>query len=186
MEDQQIIRLYWQRDEQAIKETERKYGDKLNSLAYRMVNTNEDAQECVSDTYLSAWNAIPPQWPEYFFAYLAKICRNLCFGRLDWLNAAKRKAEVVSLTREMEQCIPDRRYTYDPDRQELGAVLNRFLGTISRENRIIFLRRYWYADSIQEISDRYGISQSKVKTSLHRTRKKLSDFLQKEGLRNDR
>lgn len=182
MEDQDIIRLYWQRDEQAITETENKYGAKLYSLSYRIVNTQEDAQECVSDTYLSAWNAIPPQWPQYFYAFLAKICRNLCLGRLDWLNAAKRKAEIVSLTREMEQCIPDRRYTYDADSQELGEVLNRFLGTISRENRMIFLRRYWFADSIAEIADRYGMSQSKVKTSLHRTRNKLSEFLKKEGI----
>ena len=182
MEDRQIVRLFWQRDEQAIRETESKYGGKLSSLAYRIVNTHEDAEECVTDTYLAAWNSIPPQWPEYLFAYLAKICRNLCFGRLDWLGAAKRKGEVVSLTREMELCVPDRRLEDRIEGRELGEVLNRFLGTISRENRMIFLRRYWYADTVAEISERYGITQSKVKTSLHRTRNKLSAFLKKEGI----
>lgn len=182
MEDSQIIELFWKREEQAIRETELKYGGRLTSLSCRIVASREDAQECVSDTYLTAWNTIPPQWPEYLFAYLAKICRNLCFGRLDWLNAAKRKAEVVALTREMERCIPDRRLEDRLEAQELGQMLNRFLGTISQENRMIFLRRYWYAESIEEISRHYGLTQSKVKTSLHRTRKKLSAFLAKEGV----
>lgn len=182
MEDKEIIQLYWDRQEQAIRETEAKYGGKLNALAYRIVNTHEDSQECVNDTYFTAWNTMPPQWPEFLFAYLAKICRNASLGRLDWLNAAKRKAEVVTLTREMELCIPDRSQDRHLEGKELGELLNRFLGTISRENRMIFLRRYWFADSIQEIAGRYGMSQSKVKTSLHRTRTKLSAFLAKEGV----
>ncbi|MBE6922540.1 MAG: sigma-70 family RNA polymerase sigma factor [Ruminococcaceae bacterium] len=182
MEDKQIIALYWSRNEEAIRQTENRYGGKLNALAYRIVNTREDAQECVSDTYLAAWDSMPPQWPEYLFAYLAKICRNLSLSRLDWLNAAKRKAEVVTLTREMELCIPDRGNERNLEGKELGELLNRFLGTISRENRMIFLRRYWYADSIEEIAKRYHFSQSKVKTSLHRTRNKLSVFLAKEGI----
>ena len=182
MLDQEIIALYWARNELAIEETEKAYGGRLNALARRIVTSSEDAQECVNDTYLTAWNTIPPQKPEYFFAYLAKICRNSCLGRLDWLNAAKRKAEVVTLTREMELCIPDRSNERRLEGQELGKLLNRFLETISRESRMIFLRRYWYADSVQEIAQRYGISQSKVKTSLYRTRNRLSSFLQKEGV----
>lgn len=182
MEDRQIIALYWDRNEQAIEETEKAYGARLSALSNRILNSQEDAGECVNDTYLAAWSTIPPQLPEYFFAYLAKICRNFSLGRLDWLNAAKRKAEVVTLTREMELCIPDRSNDRRLEGQELGKLLNRFLGTISRENRMIFLRRYWYADSIQEIAQRYGITQSKVKTSLHRTRNKLSAFLAKEGV----
>ena len=183
MEDQQIIQFFWDRDEQAIQETECKYGKKLYNVAYRILETYEDSQECVSDTYLAAWNAIPPQWPEYLFAFLAKICRNLCLGRLDWMNAAKRKAEVITLTREMELCIPDRKPEHQMEGKDLGEVLNRFLGTISRENRMIFLRRYWFADSVGEIAERYGMTKSKVKTSLHRTRNKLSAFLAKEGIR---
>lgn len=182
MDDKEIIQLYWDRQEQAIRETESKYGGKLNALAFRIVNTYEDAQECVNDTYFTAWNTMPPQWPEFLFAYLAKICRNASLGRLDWLNAAKRKAEVVTLTREMELCIPDRSQDRRLESQELGEALNRFLATISRENRMIFLRRYWYLDSIEEIAKRYQFSQSKVKTSLHRTRSKLTAFLAKEGV----
>lgn len=181
MTDREIIDLYWSRNEQAITETENVYGSKLKGLAYRIVHTYEDAQECVSDTYLAAWNTIPPQKPEFLFAYLAKICRNFCLGRLDWLSAAKRKAEIVSLTREMELCIPDTALQQRLEGEELAALLNRFLGTISRENRMIFLRRYWYADSIEEIAKRYRFTQSKVKTSLHRTRTKLAAFLEKEG-----
>lgn len=182
MEDSKIIDLYWQRDQQAIEETDRAYGGRLSALSVRILNSVEDARECVNDTYLAAWNTIPPQRPEFFFAYLAKICRNCSLGRLDWLNAAKRKAEVVTLTREMELCIPDRSNDRRLEGQELGKLLNTFLGTISRENRMIFLRRYWYADTIEEIASRYGVTQSKVKTSLHRTRNKLSVFLQKEGI----
>lgn len=182
MEEKEIIQLYWERNEQAIRETESIYGGRLNALAYRIVSTHEDAQECVSDTYLAAWNSIPPQWPEHLFAYLAKICRNCALGRLDWLHAAKRKAEVVTLTREMEMCIPDSGLQRQAEAKALGAMMNRFLGGLSRESRIIFLRRYWYADSIAEIAKRYQISQSKVKTSLHRTRNKLTIFLEKEGI----
>ncbi len=182
MEDSEILDLYWARNEQAIQETEMAYGGKLNVLSYRIVNTLEDAQECVNDTYLAAWDTIPPKRPEYLFAYLAKICRNYSLGRLDWLNAAKRRADVVELTREMEMCIPDRSNDLYLEGKELGAVLNRFLGSLPRESRMIFLRRYWYADSIEEIARRYRFSQSKVKTSLHRTRSKLSAYLEKEGI----
>lgn len=183
MEDGQIIALYWERNEDAIRETDIAYGGKLHTLAERIVQNREDAQECVSDTYLKTWESIPPQRPRYFFAYLAKICRNAAFGVLDWKSAAKRRGEVCSLSAEMEQCIPDPAYERRLEGEELGALLNRFLGSLSYENRVIFLRRYWYLDTIQEIAERYGISQSKVKTQLHRTRAKLHTFLEKEGVR---
>ncbi len=182
MEDEKILDLYFARDERAIRETEARYDGKLNALALRIVAIREDAQECVNDTYLTAWQTIPPQRPEYFFAYLAKICRNFCLGRLDWLGAAKRKANVVTLTRELELCIPDSRQERHLEGKVLGEVLNRFLGGLSRDSRMIFLRRYWFADSVADIAQRYGMSQSKVKTSLHRTRNKLEAFLEKEGV----
>lgn len=183
MEDAEILTLYWQRSEDAIKETDAVYGRKLHSLADRIVRSFEDAQECVSDTYMAAWNTIPPRRPDYFFAYLAKICRNCAFGILERKNAAKRSADVVTLTRELELCIPDPAQERRLEGEEIGRMLNRFLGSISQESRMIFLRRYWYADSIQEIADRYGISQSKVKTRLHRTRNQLHAYLEKEGIR---
>lgn len=183
MEDAQIIELYWARSEDAIKETDIAYGRKLHTLADRIVQNREDAQECVSDTYLKTWDTIPPQRPNYFFAYIAKICRNFALGVLDWKSAAKRKGEVVFLSAEMEACIPDPAHERRLEGEELGKLLNRFLESLSYENRVIFLRRYWYLDTIAEIADRYGISQSKVKTQLHRTRTKLHAFLEKEGIR---
>lgn len=182
MEDARIIELYWARDEQAIRETDRAYGGKLHRLADRIVQCREDAQECVSDTYLKAWDTIPPTRPQYLFAYLAKICRNFALGRLDWNNAAKRKADVISLTAELELCVPDDRTGSRPEAEELGTVLNRFLADQSKESRMIFLRRYWHGDAIADIAARYGISESKVKTRLHRTRSKLYEYLKKEGI----
>lgn len=182
MEDNQILALYWARDEDAIRETETSYGEKLYALAQRILQCHEDAQESVSDTYMTAWNTIPPQRPNYFFAYLAKICRNHAFGILDWKNAAKRKADVVFLSEEMQQCIPDPSHDRRMDAEEIGRVLNRFLAELTRENRLIFLRRYWYADSLAEIAARYGISESKVKTRLYRLRQKLHHYLEKEGI----
>ena len=182
MNDDQIIDLYWARNEQAIACTEQVYGMKLQNVAGRILCSREDSEECVNDTYLKAWQTIPPQRPSYFFAYLAKICRHLAFGRLDWDNAAKRKADVVSLSDEMHQCIPDKLRNQNPDGEEIGHLLNEFLVVTPRESRLIFMRRYWYADSVAEIAQRYKLSQSKVKTSLHRTRGKLKAFLEKEGI----
>ena len=182
MTDSQIIELYWARSEEAITQTDAVYGKKLHTLADRIVRNFEDAQECVSDTYLKAWDTIPPQRPSYFFAYLAKICRNFALGVLDWKSAAKRKGEVVTLTAEMEACIPDPAHERRLEGEELGQVLNRFLESLPYESRVIFLRRYWYLDTVAEIADRYGMTQSKVKTQLYRTRAKLHAFLEKEGV----
>ena len=181
MKDEQIIDLYFQRSEEAIRQTEAAHGHKLYTLAYRILCSREDAEESVSDTYLKAWDSIPPTKPTFFFAYLSKICRFICFGKLDWQNAAKRKAEMVELTAEMELCIPDSRQQLEAERRELGEVLNDFLGTLNEESRKIFMRRYWYADSIAEIAQRYGLGESKVKTRLFRARNDLRSFLEKEG-----
>lgn len=182
MDDSMILDLYWARDEEAIRQTEKTYGKKLNRLAYGILASMEDAQECVSDTYLKAWQTIPPQRPNHFFAYLAKICRFLAFGILDYRGAAKRKAEIVSLTEELALCIPDPAGLKERERRELGEVLNCFLGTLSQESRVIFLRRYWFGDSVEAIAQRYRFSESKVKIRLHRTRQQLRVFLEKEGI----
>lgn len=182
MTDDQIIDLYWARNEEAIACTDHTYGQRLHSLAFRILSKYEDSEESVSDTYMKAWQTIPPQRPMYFFAFLAKICRHIALGRLDWQNAAKRNAEVLSLSDEMQLCIPDRGWERSLEGQEIGHLLNEFLATTPKESRVIFLRRYWYADSVAEIAKRFGISESKVKTSLHRTRGKLRAFLEKEGI----
>ena len=182
MNDSQIIALFWERNEDAIQETDAVYGRKLYAISDKILHSNQDAEESVSDTYMRAWETIPPQKPNYFFAYLAKICRNCSLSRLQWNSAAKRNAEVVSLTQEMENCIPDRSYERKLEGEEIGRVLNAFLDSISLESRLIFMRRYWYTDSIAEIAARYSISEGKVKTQLHRTRNKLQLFLAKEGI----
>lgn len=182
MLDSEILDLYWQRNETAIRETDSAYGHKLHTLAERIVENREDGEECVSDTYLAAWEHIPPQRPNYFFAWLAKVCRNFAFGLLDKRQAAKRNAQVVTLTAEMELCIPDSRREAELEGEEIGRILNNFLRTLSQESRILFLRRYWYAESIGQIARRYGMGESKVKTSLYRTRLKLRKELEKEGI----
>ena len=183
MKDDEIIALYFRRDEDAIRQTELAYGGKLYNLSYRLLWNREDAEESVSDTYMKAWENIPPTKPTFFYAYLAKICRFLAMGKLDWNNAAKRKAEVVELSDEMENCIPDLSREMQIQSRELGALLNEFLGTLSPENRQIFMHRYWYAESIAEIAQRFHLGESNVKTKLMRTRNALRSFLEKEGIR---
>lgn len=182
MEDNQIIALFFARNEDAIRQTDLVYGSRLLRLADGILNNREDAEENVSDTYLRTWNTIPPKKPENFFSYLAKICRNLCLDRLDWRNAAKRKAEVVSLTEEMEQCIPGQYREAEADDRELGRILNEFLGTLTPENRMVFVRRYWYVETTAEIARRYGIKEGTLVTRLHRIRGKLADYLRQEGI----
>ena len=182
MEDAKIIALFWERNEQAVKETDTAYGRKLFVLSNNILNNREDAEESVSDTYMEAWKTIPPKRPKYFYAFLASICRNLSLNRLDWRMAAKRNAEVVTLTQEMENCIPDKVRETELDRREIKRILEGFLENLSKESRLIFLRRYLYVDTVAEIAARYGISESKVKTQLHRTRKKLHTCLAKEGI----
>jgi len=182
VEDAKIIELFFQRNEQAVKETDTAYGRKLYVLSNNILNNREDAEESVSDTYMETWRSIPPKYPRYFYAFLAAICRNMSFNRLDWRLAAKRNAEVVALTQEMENCIPDSRQHTDMERKELRRILEGFLESLSRENRLIFLRRYLYVDTVAEIAARYGISESKVKTQLHRTRMKLRKVLAEEGI----
>ena len=182
MEDAKIIELYFARSEEAIRQTDAAYGRKLFTLADRILHDGQDSEEAVSDTYMKAWATIPPCRPTYFYAYLAKICRHFALGKLDWKAAAKRKAEVVSLTEELALCIPDRRKDAELEAREIGRAMNVFLGRISQESRVIFLRRYWFCDTVAQIAKRYGISESKVKMRLHRTRIELADFLAKEGI----
>lgn len=183
MDDSKIIELFFARNEDAIKHTDDTYGRRLFHLADNIVHNDQDAEESVSDTYMKAWDTIPPKKPVHLFAYLAKICRNFALKKLDWKAAAKRNAEVVSLTQEMEICIPDTSRDAEVEARELGRILDAFLRTLSDENQMVFLRRYWYVDTIAEIAARYGISESAVQMRLNRTRAKLCTDLEKEGVR---
>lgn len=180
MEDSKIIALFFARNEAAIAETDLAYGKRLRGLSYRIVGSREDAEENVNDTYWKAWNAIPPERPKHYFGFLASICRHLSLDRLDWNNAGKRKSEVISLTQELEGCIPSPESRWEQD--ALGEALNAFLHTLPRENRVIFLRRYWFGDSLGEIARRCGLRESAVQMRLNRMRKKLRSFLEKEGV----
>lgn len=182
MDDQKIIALYLARNEEAIAQTAASYGTRLFILADHILESNQDAEESVNDTYWRVWNSIPPQRPNHFFAYLAKICRHLALNRVEWRNAAKRKAEIVSLTEEMAQCIPSHSRNTETDSQALGMILDTFLRTLSKENRMIFLRRYWYADAIAEIAARYGTTEGAIQMRLNRTKAKLLRYLEKEGI----
>lgn len=182
MEDEKIIALFCARDEDAIMQTDAVYGRKLYALANRILNNREDAEESVGDTYMKTWETIPPQHPACFYAFIASICRHLSFHRVDWRQTAKRSAVVVALTDEMERCIPDTRRDREMESEELGSMLNDFLESLPKETRLLFLRRYWHADTIAEIATRYGITESKVKMQLSRTRTKLRTYLEKEGI----
>ena len=182
MKDEEILDMYFSRDERAIQYTDAVYGKRLWSLANRVLFNRLDAEEAVNDTYMKAWTTIPPNRPIHFYAYLAKICRFITLGKLDWNNAAKRKADIVSLTDELMQCIPDESRYAETDSQEIGRTITQFLESISLESRVIFMRRYWFCDSIAEIAKRYAITESKVKMRLQRTRNQLADYLNKEGI----
>ena len=183
MEDSKIIEFLFARNEAGIKHMDDTYGRRLFVLADNIVRNGQDAEESVSDTYLKAWNTIPPKSPTHLFAYLAKICRNFALKKLDWKTAAKRNAEGVCLTQEMESCIPDTSRDRELESRELGQILDAFLRTLSDENQMVFLRRYWYVDTISEIAVRYGISESAVQMRLIRTRSKLAAYLEKEGIK---
>lgn len=183
MEDTLIVEMYLRKEENAITQTAEKYGSRLRRLSYDIVEDMQTAEECENDTYLSAWNAIPPHEPrKYLYAFLARITRNLSLNCCRSRNRLKRNGHIVELSKEMEQCIPAPDDT--PCRiegEELLVTINVFLGRLPEISRNVFLRRYWYLDSIASISVRFGFTESKVKTMLLRTRKYLRQYLEKEG-----
>ena len=182
MNDEQLLDLYFARDEAAIRQTDLAYGRRLQALAMGILRSDRDAEESVNDTYLKTWNAIPPQRPAFFYAFLAKICRHLALDRVDWNNASKRQTEILSLTQELESCVPDEGDRRQAEARELRSALDAFLRTLPPETRVLFLRRYWYGETIREISRRSGFGESAVRMRLTRTREKLRVYLEKEGI----
>lgn len=185
MDDQLIIDMYFNRDEQAITCTAEKYGRLLRSIAYGILRSHEDSEECENDTYMKTWNIIPPTRPNAFQAFLAKITRNLSLDRYDQMHAAKRGAgEVPLMLDELEECIPDESASSTDDGsndEELRRILDKFLGTLPSDARKIFMRRYFFGNSVNEISDMFGFGKSKVKMSLSRSRDALKSLLESEG-----
>ena len=183
MDDQSIVALYWDRSEQAIAETDRKYGAYCYSIAYHALANSEDAEESVSDTYMAAWNQLPPHRPSILATFLGKITRRISINRWKAKNTAKRGGGQITLTlEELDDCVDgkqniERAY----ESHELVWAFNRFLETLPETERDVFLRRYWFFDSIADIAESFGFAQSKVTSMLYRTRGKLRKQLEKEG-----
>ena len=181
MEDCKIVELYWAREQEAICQTQSKYGNYCHSIARNILHSDEDAQECVNDTYHNAWNAMPPHRPQKLRPFLGRITRNLALNRYDYREAKKRGGETELVLDEYAQCIPNGEMPIE-DEQALRQVINGFLGKLSKRTRIIFLRRYWYLYTIGEIAQSMGLTESNVKIILHRTRNQLKAYLEKEGI----
>lgn len=183
LDDEMIVGLYLSRDETAITRTSEKYGGRLRSFSLSIVEDSQTAEECENDTYMEAWDSIPPHEPNgYLYAFLAQITRHLSLDRCRERSRLKRSAFICELSAEMEQCIPaPNDVECHIDNLALSEAINGFLGTLSEEKRNIFLRRYWYLDSVAAISKRYALSQSKIKTTLFRARNQLREYLKQEG-----
>ena len=182
--DQQIIDLYFARSEDAIAETGRRFGGYLTAIAHSILQSWEDTEECVNDAYLKAWDSIPPARPYSLKAYLGKITRNLALHRYEKATAEKRGGgEIPLVLSELSECLPDSASAEDRvNERMLADLLNRFLQGISKEQRIVFVRRYWYNASVSEIASDMGMTEGKVKSILHRLRSKLRLILEKEGI----
>ena len=184
MEDNRIIDLYWARSQQAITESELKYGAYCHAIARRILEREEDAEECVNDTWLRAWNAMPPQRPGILSAFFGKLTRNLSLDRWRRARAAKRGGGQVEVAlQELEECLPDRRR---PDEEleaaETAALISAFLRNQSELDRRLFVRRYFYLEPLAVLGEQLGMTQGQVKSRLHRVRQRLKKALEKEGV----
>ncbi len=184
MDDKEIIRLYNERNEQAISESDKAYGKYCYSIAYRIVDNENDAKEIVNDTYLKAWNTIPPQSPDSLCGYLGMLARSAAIDRLRYYKSEKRGGvRVDAVIMELSECT-DNSYGGDiVDKMALGKALSSFLKSLKKRNRNIFIRRYWYVDSVSEIADRFSLTENAVKAILLRSRRSLKKFLEKEGVK---
>lgn len=183
MEDNDIIQLFFDRDENAIKETSIKYGNYCSSIARNILKNWEDVEECVNDTYFKAWNVIPPNRPTMLKAFLGKITRNISFNLYKKMNADKRgNGQISIILDELSECVSDRNDPYQElERAELLKAINSFLEKLPQEKRVIFVRRYWHSESITDIAKRCGVSGNSVSVSLNRLRKRLHNYLIERG-----
>ena len=183
MEDAKIIELYWQRDETAITETAQKYGAFCHSIAMNLLHVKEDAEECVNDTYHTAWNSMPPQKPVKFRAWLGKVVRNLSLALWNKNHRQKRYSGMTELLDELEDCIPSSETVERTmETKELSAAIDRWLMSLSREERALFVRRYWNGTPLTELASLWGISPGKLAQKMHRLRGSLKCALEREGI----
>ncbi|KIR02625.1 RNA polymerase sigma-54 factor RpoN [Lachnospiraceae bacterium TWA4] len=181
--DEEIIELFWNRDEGAIDLLARKYGKELHAISYRILNNHLDSEECVNDTYLSTWNSIPDTRPKFFFAYIGKIVRNLSINHLKKLKSKKREHDNLAiLLSELDECIPNRDKVEEViEYKELSKDISIFVREQKEEYQVYFIERYWFAKSIREIAKKHGASEKQVESVLYRCRKKLKKFLEERG-----
>jgi RNA polymerase sigma-70 factor (ECF subfamily) len=184
MDDSHIINLFWLRSESAIFETSKKYGGYCQSIAYRILRNKSDAEEVVNDVYLKVWDTVPPERPSILQAFLGKIARNLSFNRYKLLRTQKRGGgEMAVLLSELGDCLPSADGVEAAFEGGLTAdAINNWLLSTDLSARLVFVRRYYYADSVRDIAERYGMGEGNVKSILHRSRKGLREFLEKEGV----
>lgn len=183
MDDESIIALYWHRDENAIYETSVKYGKLCRHIAGNILSSREDCEECVNDTYLGVWNAIPEQHTARFPAFIGRITRNLALKRYDYLTAAKRSSVAVNSLEELDECVSGSFSVEDEvEARRVERLIDSFLLSLDDEHRTVFVRRYWYLDSINELSAATGYSQGRVKNMLAKTRRALRGYLESEGV----
>lgn len=180
MDDKQIIRLFFERSEQAITELSQKYGDLCMKIARRILNDHQDAEECVNDAYLGAWNSIPPQSPDLLRAYICRIVRNRSLKKLRANTAIKRGSQFEVSLSELEDCIPDNSMDEQLSISELSAQINAFLAALPKDDRLMFVKRYWFSESISELADAFGITENNVSVRLSRIRGKLHQYLNRE------
>ena len=182
MDDRELVDLYLARSETAIEQTEKKYGPLCRSVAMNILGNRQDAEECVNEAYLGAWNTIPPQEPDPFRTYLLKIVRNRSLARFRSNKAQKRDRNFAVALEELEGILPATLSVEDElAGRELSALLDRFLEGLDKKSRIVFIRRYWFGDPVALIAARFSMRPNSVSVQLLRTRSKLRSFLEKEG-----
>lgn len=182
MDDEMIIKLFWDRDENAIRHTDDKYGKLCYSISYGVLECEEDAKECVNDTYLSVWNSIPPQKPNSFPAFISRITRNISINRYNYNNAQRRKSDYEKVLDEVNDFTPNEQFTESVfERNRLRNAINDFVSKLPMMQRVIFVRRYWYLSSVKQIAKDYSLGESAVKAQLMRIRNKFREYLEKEG-----
>lgn len=183
MDDESIIDLFFARSEQAIKELDSKYGKVCHRLSYNILHNDLDAEECVNDAYLGTWNAIPPQRPNPLLTFLCKIVRNLSIMRHHTNTAMKRNSIYDVALEEIEDCLSSpETVEKELETKELARNIESFLDTLTEENRVIFMRRYWFSDSYADIAERVGMTEKNVSVRLTRTRKQMRDYLIERGV----
>ncbi len=182
IDDSVITELFYKRDENAIAHTEQKYKKLCMKIALNILTNEEDSEECVNDTLLGVWNSIPPARPDSLRAYICRIARNTALKRLRFNNAEKRSLDKAVSLSEIEEIIPDDKLRPDISNEEIGKLISQFLETQKPQSRMVFVKKYWFFESIEDISKQFSFSESKVKNILYRMRNKLRDYLEKEGV----